>query len=49
VANHPQWPVYDKQKPLVLELGVKIGAIKPHDAGLCELLGPNCQETTQGL
>jgi hypothetical protein len=33
----------------VMELGGKISATKPHDAGLCELLGPKNQKTKQGL
>ncbi len=49
VANYPQWHVYGRQNTLVMELDDKIGAAKPHDAGLCELLGPKYQETTQGL
>jgi len=36
----PQWPVYNKNQPMVMELGDHIGAIEPHDERLCELLGP---------
>jgi len=39
-SNRPNWPVYSRQTPMMMELGDKIGARKPHDAGLCGLLGP---------
>jgi len=40
LPNRPAWPVYDSQNPMVMELGDNIGTMKPHDTGLCELLGP---------
>ena len=40
LPNRPAWLVYDSQNPMVMELGDNIGAMKPHDTGLCELLGP---------
>jgi len=40
LPSRPQWPVYDHQNPMVMELGDTIGIIKPNDAVLCEILGP---------
>jgi len=49
VPNRPQWPVYEQRNPLVMELGDKIGVVKPPDTGLCELLGPDKKNTERGL
>ena len=40
LPKRPQWPVYDRQNPIVMELGDTIGAMGPNDLGLCEWLGP---------
>jgi len=39
--NGPHWPVYSDQQPMVMELGERVRAMPAHDAGLCELLGPD--------
>ena len=40
LPNRPQWPVYDRQNPMLMELGDNIAAIGSNDLGLCEWLGP---------
>jgi para-nitrobenzyl esterase len=47
--NRPQWPVYTKQQPMVMELGDRIKAMKAHDAGLCKILGPENQQRAPDL
>ena len=49
LPNRPQWPAYDSNDPLVMELGDTIGSAKTKDTVLCELLGPGQQERAQGL
>ncbi len=43
LPNRPAWPVYDRQNPVVMELGDSIGTMKPQDTGLCDVLGPSHQ------
>ncbi len=47
LPGRPEWPIYDTQKSLVMELGDNIGATNAHDKGLCELLGPERSESVQ--
>ncbi len=49
VESRPPWPVFKRQNPLVMELGDNIGAMKPNDAWLCEMLDPDQQELRRGL
>jgi para-nitrobenzyl esterase len=39
LPEHPRWPLYQIESPMVMELGETIGPVKPHDQGLCEILG----------
>ncbi len=39
LPDRPQWPVYTRDQPKVMELGDSIGAIDPPDEILCKLLG----------
>ena len=41
-------PVYDRQNPMLMELGDTIGAIGPNDLGLCEWLGPRHGDRANG-
>jgi para-nitrobenzyl esterase len=45
----PQWPLYQARQPEVAELGDTIRAVKAHDKGLCELLGPGRRDRAQDL
>jgi len=47
LPGRPQWPVYNDRQPMAMELGDNIGAMKPHDTRLCELLGPKRQRLKQ--
>ncbi len=40
LPGRPEWPLYTAEKPMVMELGDRIGAMEAHDQALCDLLGP---------
>lgn len=40
LPERPQWPAYERENSVVMELGDTIGVIGPNDLGLCEWLGP---------
>ena len=41
--GRPAWPVYNRQNPVVMELGDRTGEMESFDLELCELLGPESQ------
>ncbi len=49
LPGHPQWPVYDGQRPFVMQLGDTVETMNAHDEELCKLLGPSSRQRNTGL
>lgn len=49
LPGHPQWPVYDGQRPFAMQLGDTVETMNAHDEELCKLLGPSSRQRARDL